>query len=288
MYGIMHSDIGRESDIEVVLEDDQSEFDEIFDSRPGIHGRRDSEGAEEEEYGDGLAGGDKQAEGEGEGEGEGDSSGLTGKSIAQADEEPGTPYLPRLKTSIIQMVLNINSELVSLCKEYQNNSLMDDPQLIMYQMRLQSNLAYLASVADHYMDPTRSALDLRPLPKPTLPSCQGSAIAAKLAHAREVYAAYASAWSEQQMELSRRAKTAMKESEKAQFDNYDKENLHECVESLLKNNRVVYEKSGDEPITPETFKPFPPFRLPEGTRLPPGLQKWSFKDNVAALEDSSN
>ncbi|KAI8319957.1 hypothetical protein GQ54DRAFT_313106 [Martensiomyces pterosporus] len=267
-----HSDPGRESDIDVIIEDDHSDADETGGNDRGSHNRRGSDG--------GPSAGERRLDG--------DNSGATGKSSAQGDDEPGTPYLPRLKTSIIQMVLNINSELISLCQEYQNNSLMDDPQLVMYQMRLQSNLAYLASVADHYMDPTRSSPDLGPLPKPTLPGCQGSTIAAKLAHAREVYAAYASAWSERQMELSRRAKTVLREEEKAQFANLDRDNLHERVEELLKNDRVVHEKSGDEPVAPETFRPFPPFKLPEETRLPPGLQKWSFKNNVAAPEDAAS
>ncbi|KAJ2454504.1 hypothetical protein EV183_001505 [Coemansia sp. RSA 2336] len=201
------------------------------------------------------------------------------------DDEPGCPYLPRLKTSIIQVVLNINKELIRLCNEYQNNSLMDDPQLIMYQMRLQSNLAYLASVADHYMDPTRSMPDLRPLPKPTLPSCQGSSIMAKLSHAREVYATYAKAWAEQQLELSKRAKITLFDEEKNLLESIDREEMHEQVEELLKKNRVVYEKSGDEPVAPETFRPFPPFRIPEGTRLPPGLQKWSFDNNIACPDE---
>ncbi|KAI9479455.1 hypothetical protein BX667DRAFT_477442 [Coemansia mojavensis] len=207
------------------------------------------------------------------------------KKPNQTDDEPGCPYLPRLKTSIIQVVLNINKELIRLCNEYQNNSLMDDPQLVMYQMRLQSNLAYLASVADHYMDPTRSMPDLRPLPKPTLPSCQGSSIMAKLSHAREVYATYAKAWAEQQLELSKRAKTTLFDEEKSLLESIDREEMHEQVEELLKKNRVVYEKSGDEPVAPETFKPFPPFRIPEGTRLPPGLQKWSFDNNIACPDE---
>ncbi|KAJ2496476.1 hypothetical protein GGH96_005801 [Coemansia sp. RSA 1972] len=193
------------------------------------------------------------------------------------DDEPGNPYLPRLKTSTIQVVLNINAELIRLCNEYQNNSLMDDPQLQMYQMRLQSNLAYLASVADSYLDPTLMP-DLRPLPQPTLASCQGSTIMARLAHARAVYAAYASAWGDAQMELSKRAKSARREEEKNALV-LERGDMHEQVEELLKQNRVAYDKSADEPIAPESFVPFPPFRVPSSTRLPPGLHKWSFSNN---------
>ncbi|KAJ2784301.1 hypothetical protein H4R18_001187 [Coemansia javaensis] len=258
------SDAGRESDIDVVLEDDGSESGENAEAR--AHGQP---GDADDGAGKGL---DKER---------------AGKKGGQADDEPGCPYLPRLKTSIIQVVLNINAELIRLCSEYQNNSLMNDPQLAMYQTRLQSNLAYLASIADHYMDPTRLAPDLRPLPKPDLPSCQGSSIVARLAHAREVYAAYASAWAEQQLELSRAAKSRLHEEEKVMVASLDRDNLHEWVEELLKKDRVVHDKSGDEPVSLDEYRPFPPFKLPRGARLPPGLQKWSFDNGTAAPESGA-
>ncbi|KAJ2308235.1 hypothetical protein IWW55_000556 [Coemansia sp. RSA 2706] len=262
-YG--QSDVGRDSDIDIIIEDD---------------------GSESGENNDGQFADDQLTAGDARGDKAGDKD-KSGKKPGQADDEPGCPYLPRLKTSIIQVVLNINAELIRLCNEYQNNSLMDDPQLVMYQMRLQSNLAYLASVADHYMDPTRSMPDLRPLPRPTLPSCQGTSIMAKLSHAREVYSAYARAWAEQQMELSKRAKTALREEEKTLLSSIDHDHMHEEVEELLKQHRVVYDKSGEEPVAPETFTPFPPFKLPEGTRLPPGLPRWSFENNIATPSDSN-
>ncbi|KAJ2507369.1 hypothetical protein GGI11_006378 [Coemansia sp. RSA 2049] len=267
----VNSDIGQESDIDVILEDDASEVSCNADTGTVDEGSKEN---------DGSAGPNDATKKDDKGK---DSS---GKKSGQADDEPSTPYLPRLKTSVIQMVLNINAELIKLCKEYQNNSLMDDPQLMMYQMRLQANLAYLASVADHYLDPTRSTPDFGPLPKPSLPSCQGSTIAAKLAHARQVYVIYASAWADQQKELSRRAKTKLREDEKAMFANKDRENLHEHVEQLLKKGRVVYGKAGDEPIDPESYKPFPPFTIPKETQLPPGLQRWAFEGNIAVPDDS--
>ncbi|KAJ2158267.1 hypothetical protein GGF46_003909 [Coemansia sp. RSA 552] len=257
---------GRDSDIDVTAEEDGSSSGENDDLEFGGRGtRRDSETARPKE------------------------EGVSRKLGAGGDDYPETPYLPRLKTSIIQAVLNINAELVRLCQEYQNNSLMDDPQLVMYQMRLQSNLAYLASVGDHYMDPTRlTSPDMRPLPKPTLPACQGSQIAAKLAHARDVYGNYAVAWQEQQLELSRRAKARLHGEEKQELANLEREDstvLHRQVEELLKKDRIHYDKSGDEPIAPESYRPFPPFRIPSEMRLPPGLRRWSFAGNVAKPED---
>ncbi|KAJ2556495.1 hypothetical protein EV175_001968 [Coemansia sp. RSA 1933] len=263
-----------DSDIDIVLEDDISEASDSGD----ITGAIDEESNGNSEA---LATGTAYKKGDDK-----DKECGSKKALHGEDEQPSTPYLPRLKTSIIQMVLNINAELIKLCKEYQDNSLMDDPQLVMYQMRLQSNLAYLASVADHYMDPTRSMPDLGPLPKPSLPSCHSSTIAAKLSHARYVYAVYANAWTNQQKELSRRAKSRIRDTEKEKFANMEPEDLHNHVEQLLKNDRVVYDKAGDEPINPESYKPFPPFRIPDDIQLPPGLQGWTFESG--ATTDSNN
>ncbi|KAJ2779384.1 hypothetical protein GGI15_003889 [Coemansia interrupta] len=259
MDAMQYSDTGHESDLDVIVEED-----DLSDTNEG-----DMVSALAADQ-DGESGSGKK----------GDSDANTRKP--SAEDEPSNPYLPRLKTSIIQLILGINAELIQLCQEYQNNGLMDDPQFLMYQMRLQSNLAYLASVADHYLDPTRCIPDLRPLPKPTLPECQGTSIAAKLAHAKEVYAAYVSAWSSQQMELSKKAKLKLRDEEKAQFANMDQEKMHQKFEQVLKKNRVIYEGSGDEPIAPESYVPFPPFRVPKDTQLPPGLQSWSFDNDTAS------
>ncbi|KAJ1798476.1 hypothetical protein LPJ59_002476 [Coemansia sp. RSA 2399] len=272
MNSSVNGDTSQESDIDVVLDDDISETSDNGDTE--AIGERSKENDESMETDGVTKKGDKDKE-------------CGSKKSGQADDEPSAPYLPRLKTSVIQMVLNINAELIKLCKEYQSNSLMDDPQLVMYQMRLQSNLAYLASVADHYLDPTRSMPDLGPLPKPSLLSCQGSIIAAKLSHARYVYAVYASAWADQQKELSRRAKSKLREDEKATFASVDRENLNKHVEQLLKNDRVVYNKADDEPINPESYKPFPPFRVPDEIQLPPGLQRWTFESSPAGPDDDS-
>ncbi|KAJ1932585.1 hypothetical protein FBU59_006320, partial [Linderina macrospora] len=101
-----------------------------------------------------------------------------------------------------------------------------------------------------------------------------------------VYAKYAQAWSDRQMELSRRAKALLAEEEKAQFASLDRENLNVQVIELLKNDRVNYDKAGDELVTPETYTPFPPFRLPAYTQLPPGVPRWTFNNNTAVPEDT--
>ncbi|KAJ2703204.1 hypothetical protein FB645_004005 [Coemansia sp. IMI 203386] len=257
----MPSDAEHESDIEVILEDDSVSETCDTDMAPSADLTRPPDTNTHD---------NKPPSG--------------GKKPNNPEDEPSNPYLPRLKTSIIQMVLGINSELLKLCQEYQNNSLMDDPQLIMYQMRLQSNLAYLASVADHYLDPTRMMPDFRPLPKPRLPRCQGTSIGAKLEHARKVYQAYVDVWAEQQMEMSKRAKKGLREGEKAEFSGMERDEVHKRFEQVLKMNRVVFDKSADEPVNPDSFRPFPPFRVPDGIQLPPGLQKWSFDNNTAVPE----
>ncbi|KAJ1892446.1 hypothetical protein LPJ66_006337 [Kickxella alabastrina] len=219
---------------------------------------------------------------------DGDDANKNASSKKQlTEDDPANLYLPRLKTSIIQSVLDINAHIIRLCQEYQNNSLMDDPQIVIYQMRLQSNLAYLASVADHYLDPTRASPDLSPLPLPKAPlvASVGQEIAAKMDYAREVYKAYAGAWEERQLELSIRAKKKMQEDERKMFEGLDRDGLKQKVDEVLKMNRVVLEKPADEQMAYETYTPFPPFRVPEEVKLPPGLAKWSFEENIAAPQD---
>ncbi|KAI9297891.1 hypothetical protein K502DRAFT_346678 [Neoconidiobolus thromboides FSU 785] len=69
----------------------------------------------------------------------------------QADYEGS--IVPPLTHSNIQSVLQINEALIALLVDYQNKDWVDDPNFIIYQKRLQTNLTYLASVADHYLNP---------------------------------------------------------------------------------------------------------------------------------------
>ncbi|KAJ2796351.1 hypothetical protein H4R21_004751, partial [Coemansia helicoidea] len=87
------SDAGKESDIDVILEDDVSDSGENGETETFARERCDG------------AGGSAGKAGEKE---------RTARKGGPQDDEPGCPYLPRLKTSIIQVVLNINAELVRL------------------------------------------------------------------------------------------------------------------------------------------------------------------------------
>ncbi|KAJ1909499.1 hypothetical protein IWQ60_011139 [Tieghemiomyces parasiticus] len=62
-----------------------------------------------------------------------------------------TSYIPQFNAKCVQLVLDINAELIRVCVEFQNRGWFQDPDFAVYQARLQSNLAYLASVADHFL-----------------------------------------------------------------------------------------------------------------------------------------
>ncbi|ORY33652.1 hypothetical protein LY90DRAFT_512007 [Neocallimastix californiae] len=60
--------------------------------------------------------------------------------------------VPQLGYSAIQNVLEINKKLIKVLIEYQNYGWIEDPDFIIYQRRLQTNLNYLATVADNYLN----------------------------------------------------------------------------------------------------------------------------------------
>ncbi|KAJ1992304.1 hypothetical protein H4R33_001075 [Dimargaris cristalligena] len=62
-----------------------------------------------------------------------------------------TSYIPEFNAKCVQLVLDINAELIQVCIEFQNRGWFQDPDFAVYQARLQSNLAYLANIADHYL-----------------------------------------------------------------------------------------------------------------------------------------
>ncbi|ORY03438.1 hypothetical protein K493DRAFT_69709 [Basidiobolus meristosporus CBS 931.73] len=86
--------------------------------------------------------------------------------------------LPEFSARNVQMVLDINSELIRVCVDFQNKGWVNDPEFAIYQSRLQSNLTYLATVADHFLKPQQtnrpvpSAPDLSPFPTPRTSSAQ--------------------------------------------------------------------------------------------------------------------
>ncbi|RKP05745.1 hypothetical protein THASP1DRAFT_32417 [Thamnocephalis sphaerospora] len=75
---------------------------------------------------------------------------------AVTDEVDRPSFVPELSARVIETVLQINTELIRLCVEYQNRGWFQDPDFAIYQTRLQANLSYLASVADYYLKPDKS------------------------------------------------------------------------------------------------------------------------------------
>ncbi|ORX50047.1 hypothetical protein BCR36DRAFT_412539 [Piromyces finnis] len=75
--------------------------------------------------------------------------------------------VPQLGYSTIQNILEINKKLIKVLIEYQNYGWIEDPDFIIYQRRLQTNLSYLATVADNYLNFDKiSLLDLSPVTFP--------------------------------------------------------------------------------------------------------------------------
>ncbi|KAL0143964.1 hypothetical protein V8B55DRAFT_1353115 [Mucor lusitanicus] len=77
----------------------------------------------------------------------------------------------------IELILTINQEIIRLCLEHQQLNLMQrEPDLTLYQMKLQSNLTYLATMADISMTKPEDQLklpappDLSMLPTPFTPT----------------------------------------------------------------------------------------------------------------------
>ncbi|RKP23344.1 hypothetical protein SYNPS1DRAFT_30918 [Syncephalis pseudoplumigaleata] len=74
---------------------------------------------------------------------------------AVTDEVDRPSFIPELSPRVIETVLQVNMELIRLCVEYQNRGWFQDPDYAIYQARLQSNLTYLASVADYHLKPDK-------------------------------------------------------------------------------------------------------------------------------------
>ncbi|CAG8518126.1 4738_t:CDS:2 [Acaulospora morrowiae] len=75
----------------------------------------------------------------------------------------------------VQTILEINSELIRVCIDYQNNNLLNEQELIQYKQRLQVNLSYLATVADEYNNNSRNEIKPKAIPDLSLlPTPRGS------------------------------------------------------------------------------------------------------------------
>ncbi|KAJ3343016.1 hypothetical protein HDU93_000186 [Gonapodya sp. JEL0774] len=62
----------------------------------------------------------------------------------------GAVYVPTISHGAVQQVLDLNSRLLRVLRAYQRRGWTDDPDYLVNQKRLQSNLAYLAAAADWF------------------------------------------------------------------------------------------------------------------------------------------
>ncbi|KAJ9059668.1 hypothetical protein DSO57_1009458 [Entomophthora muscae] len=85
--------------------------------------------------------------------------------------------IPPLSPVVIKNVVAINDALIKVCQEFQNKNWTNEPDYAIYQRRLQSNLTYLSTVADFYLNPDRpndssAPLDLTPFPPSNIRSAK--------------------------------------------------------------------------------------------------------------------
>ncbi|KAI8645753.1 hypothetical protein BD408DRAFT_56429 [Parasitella parasitica] len=104
-------------------------------------------------------------------------------SPVQIQSPPSLPSnKPMLETDVvmskqIELILTINQEIIRLCLEHQQPNLTQrEPDLMLYRMKLQSNLTYLATMADISMTKPEDQMklpappDLSMLPTPFTPT----------------------------------------------------------------------------------------------------------------------
>ncbi|KAI9095891.1 hypothetical protein DFS34DRAFT_594908 [Phlyctochytrium arcticum] len=94
------------------------------------------------------------------------SSVASSSPIPRPARDPGTAT--QFTHSTIESILKINQHLIKILLDYQNNGWTNEPDYKPYQERLQTNLTYLATVADWVLKaPQRAAVGQSP---PSLPN----------------------------------------------------------------------------------------------------------------------
>jgi hypothetical protein len=63
-------------------------------------------------------------------------------------ERKQTVIVPEFNHSTIQQILQTNTRIIQILKEYQNQGFHGTPEQQIYQIRLQTNLTFLATIAD--------------------------------------------------------------------------------------------------------------------------------------------
>ncbi|KAK9700725.1 hypothetical protein K7432_012056 [Basidiobolus ranarum] len=171
--------------------------------------------------------------------------------------------LPEFSARNVQMVLDINSELIRVCVDFQNKGWVNDPEFAIYQSRLQSNLTYLATVADHFLKPQQTnrpvpaAPDLSPFPTPRTPSAQR--LNTLLTKAIEAFNSKLANTETDMLERSRGLNSIYGNA----GNSTDAQNR---ATDIPKPRKMMDTQAQASEYS--NYNPFPPFKLPEGSRLP--------------------
>ncbi|KAI8850818.1 hypothetical protein BC829DRAFT_388374, partial [Chytridium lagenaria] len=72
--------------------------------------------------------------------------------------------VPHLSYSTVEQILAINTHIIKILIEYQNNGWFEEPEFKIYQQRLQTNLTYLATAADYLGKTGKPLANLSPIP----------------------------------------------------------------------------------------------------------------------------
>ncbi|KAG9304042.1 hypothetical protein G9A89_005952 [Geosiphon pyriformis] len=99
----------------------------------------------------------------------------SGDGFTNEARATGTLMNPDYTQRCVQAILDLNEELFRVCIDYQSKGLLNVQEIEIYKARLQSNLTYLATVADQYTNPQgelkqKLMPDFSPLPTPRFPS----------------------------------------------------------------------------------------------------------------------
>ncbi|OMJ18085.1 hypothetical protein AYI70_g5563 [Smittium culicis] len=184
-------------------------------------------------------------------------------ALGSSSKRPQKAYIPTLKPKIVEIVLNINNELISLCREYQNMGLVDDPEYMIYQKKLQFNIKYLSTVADYYLNPITNEPDLT-----INTSYEKSSNLVKLLHqAKQEHETYVAAWKELHLSRSKAAQEALLIHDKQSLARIKQTvPCNKIVQTLANDRDMVdlnYLKTNDKNM----YIPTVPFKVPPGIDL---------------------
>ncbi|RKP14628.1 hypothetical protein BJ684DRAFT_15055 [Piptocephalis cylindrospora] len=190
------------------------------------------------------------------------------------EEVERASFVPELTPRVVETVLQVNSELIRVCIDYQNRGWINDPDLAIFQARLQSNLTYLAAVADHYIKPTGPPGEtlapeppqLPPLPEdtdmptPKVPSHLKEALAQFAIHRQAMLAADAARLND----ASRAARTSLRATMIAVPPHDTPEERREARAAAV-GSRVWDTRPADPQ---DEWRPAPTFFSPRGVEIP--------------------